>query len=120
MEQTVLVCGSRKFNDRVALNMVLDAAHTYNPIKMMITGGATGADTLADDWARHNAVPRRVFKANWKKYGNPAGPIRNGQMLVEGKPDVVIAFPGGDGTADMIRQAEAAGVPVVKIKERTP
>jgi predicted Rossmann-fold nucleotide-binding protein len=33
-------------------------------------------------------------------------------MLSEGKPDLVIAFPGGRGTADMIRQAKEAGVPV--------
>ena len=36
-------------------------------------------------------------------------------MLDEGKPDLVVAFPGGRGTADMIRKAEGAGVPVVTV-----
>ena len=33
-------------------------------------------------------------------------------MLAEGKPDLVVAFPGGAGTANMIEQARAAGVRV--------
>lgn len=44
--------------------------------------------------------------------GKAAGPIRNQRMLDEGKPDLVVAFPGGRGTADMVRRAKAAGVPV--------
>jgi acyl-CoA synthetase (NDP forming) len=55
------------------------------------------------------------FPANWKKHGKSAGPIRNQLMLDVGKPDLVIAFPGGSGTADMIRRARKAGVPVKEI-----
>lgn len=115
MEQTVLVCGGRDYEDRDSLRMVLDAAHTYNPIKLLIAGGARGADTLAEYWARDNGIPRKIFPADWHTYGNRAGPIRNQQMLNEGKPDIVVAFPGRSGTADMIRRAEAAGVPVTRI-----
>jgi formate dehydrogenase assembly factor FdhD len=32
--------------------------------------------------------------------------------LSKGKPDLVVAFPGGRGTADMVRKAQTAGVPV--------
>ena len=58
----------------------------------------------------------RIFPADWIRHGRAAGPIRNEQMLREGCPDLVVAFhddPGlGRGTADMVRRALAAGVPV--------
>jgi len=48
-------------------------------------------------------------------HGRAAGPVRNAQMLAEGKPDFVVAFPGGRGTADMCKQARARGVKVVEV-----
>ncbi len=51
--------------------------------------------------------------AEWSKYGRRAGPIRNKQMLDVGKPHLVVAFPGGAGTANMVKQAKAAGVPII-------
>jgi ABC-type sugar transport system substrate-binding protein len=36
-------------------------------------------------------------------------------MLDEGKPDIVVAFPGGTGTADMVRRARKAGVVVIEV-----
>jgi len=38
-------------------------------------------------------------------------------MLTQGKPDLVVAFPGSKGTENMIRQAQTAGVPVHLIPE---
>ena len=55
------------------------------------------------------------YPAPWKRFGPSAGGIRNQQMLDEGKPDLVVAFPGGKGTADMVRRAENAGVKVIKV-----
>lgn len=46
-----------------------------------------------------------------------AGPKRNQRMLDKGKPDLVLAFPGGDGTADMVRKAKSAGVPIIEVAE---
>lgn len=61
----------------------------------------------------------RTFRANSRKHGRAAGPIRNQQMLDEGKPHLVVAFPGGTGTADMVRRAQAAGV-LVLVGEAKP
>ncbi len=52
-----------------------------------------------------------VCAAKWETYGKAAGPIRNREMLLN-LPALVVAFPGGKGTADMVRQAERAGIPV--------
>ena len=51
-----------------------------------------------------------LFPADWKVRGRAAGHIRNQQMLDEGRPHLVVAFPGGRGTADMVRRARAAGI----------
>jgi hypothetical protein len=76
-------------------------------------GGASGADTFAKEWATTKpGIERYVCHADWDKYGKAAGPKRNARML-EWKPDMVIAFPGGAGTANMVKQAEAMGVRVL-------
>ncbi|MGN6147079.1 DUF2493 domain-containing protein [Rhizobium sp.] len=114
----VLVCGGRDYNnrDRIALALKDYRAPKVTDVSehVIIVGGATGADTLAEEWADVWGVRKRVFMADWKKHGKAAGPIRNQKMLEDGKPDIVLAFGGGRGTADMIRRAQAAGIPVVE------
>jgi hypothetical protein len=85
--------------------------------ELVIAGGARGADTLAvqEARARKPPIPVRVYPADWRRHGKAAGPIRNQQMLDEGAPDLVLAFPGGGGTADMVRRARRAGLEVVRI-----
>jgi hypothetical protein len=112
----ILVCGGRRFADSDKLNRTLDQAHAAGPITVLIHGLATGADTLAAEWAERNDVPVKGYRADWKTYGKRAGPLRNGLMLSLGHPKLVIAFKGGDGTKDMVKQARAAGVPVLEIK----
>lgn len=100
----VLVCGGRNFNDMAIINHVLTVI--FNGITELIAGDASGADSIALEWARTNNVRSFMYPAEWHKYGVLAGPIRNRRMIVEGKPDWVIAFPGGKGTANMLMQAE--------------
>lgn len=107
----VLVCGGRDFADRQWLHEVL----AQYEITLLISGHAPyGADSLAEGYARRHKIKTLIFQAQWKKYGRGAGPLRNQRMLDEGKPDLVIAFPGGRGTFDMIMKARCAGVPVVE------
>lgn len=115
-ELKALVCGGRDFSDEAHLFSVL-SSFTFEGKKIdsLISGLARGADSLAEKWARANNIPFEGYPADWKQYGRSAGPIRNKQMLDEGKPDVVIAFPGGRGTSNMINQARARGVPTITI-----
>jgi len=113
----VAVTGGRYYNDRKHVFAVLDEIHSATPITVLIEGGATGADTLAAAWAHlvrerdHTGQPRSLcLFANWQKHGRAAGPIRNQEMIDVGKPDLLVAFPGGRGTADMVRRARAAGI----------
>lgn len=111
----VLVCGGRNYTDAPKVRAVLDKLHAEAGIDLIIQGGAKGADDLAFDCARVNYVDQVQFDADWENQGSFAGPMRNTRMLNEGKPDLVIAFPGGRGTADMVKKARRAGVQVVEI-----
>lgn len=111
----LLVCGGRDYSNVAVVHHALHSIHTRRGIALLIEGGARGADRLARLWAQQNGVPYETYDADWKKYGNAAGPIRNGRMLKEGKPDGVLAFPGERGTNDMMEQASMAGVPVKKV-----
>jgi hypothetical protein len=82
----------------------------------IISGGATGADTVGIDWAVVNWCRFEEYPADWSQ-GKNAGPIRNAVMLEEGKPDLVIAFPGGKGTANMVKLATEANVEVIEVSE---
>src|SRR5258705_1180620 len=98
----VLVCGGRNYTDRAQLNETINRLRAERGFTHVIAGGARVADTLAEEWARAEGLPCTVYRADWEKLGRPAGPIRNQQMLDEGKPDLVVAFPGGRRTAGMV------------------
>ena len=108
----VLVTGGRDFCDRMFLFDALAKLHSERVITAIIHGGASGADQLAGEWAKSVGIQVEVFPADWKKHGKAAGPIRNAAML-KATPDIVVAFPGGRGTANMILQASSAGVHVL-------
>lgn len=111
----VLVCGGRDFANVAYVYTTLDRLHAERRFTALMQGGAHGADELARDWAKTKPeIQRFVCKADWEKHGKAAGPMRNARML-EWKPDLVVAFPGGRGTADMVKRAKAAGVETILI-----
>lgn len=112
----VLVCGGRDFNDWELLDIYL--SKYLKPEDTLIHGGGRGTDSLADLWFWNNNEQASIekYSADWDKYGKGAGPIRNQQMLDEGNPDLVLAFPGGSGTLDMVTRARKAGVTVIECK----
>lgn len=110
----VLVCGGRDYNDREFFCRRMAQADSVLQIAAIIEGFARGADTLARLWAIENGRELCTYPADWATYGKSAGMIRNKLMLTHGKPDLVIAFPGGRGTANMIAQAHKHHVTVWK------
>ena len=113
-EVSVLVCGGRKFGGWPAVQQVLDRISPDT----IIHGAASGADSMAGRYARENNIPCREFPAEWRRYGRSAGHRRNQQMLDEGKPDLVVAFPGGTGTRNMVKIAREQGFEVNIIDHR--
>lgn len=109
----VLVCGGRNFNNAMLLGSWLGGLHKQRGIACLIDGGARGADHMAHEFAKWAGIPTEQYPAEWGRYGRSAGPGRNQRMLDQSKPDLVVAFAGGPGTADMIRRAAAAGIPIL-------
>jgi len=113
----VLVCGGRDYAENLVVSATLDNLREMHRITTVIHGAAPGADTLAGDWAKANQIQVESFPVDpkdWKKHGKHAGPIRNQKML-DAKPDLVVAFPGGRGTADMVARAEKAKIKVLRV-----
>lgn len=128
----VLACGGRNFGwntdengRRTSINetevaficLVLDTLNEEVGISTLIEGEAIGADKFSRKWAELPDVNVKVepYPADWNRYKRRAGPIRNRQMLEEGKPQLVVPFPGGTGTADMVSISKAAGVEVLDV-----
>lgn len=107
----VIVCGGRDYRDQSA---VWAALSSINPTVVAQGGCDTGADLYARVWAQHNDKILKTYPANWGESGRSAGPKRNQYMLDAEQPDAVIAFPGGRGTADMVRRARKAKVLVIE------
>jgi hypothetical protein len=112
----ILITGGRDFADRDMLYRVLDQLHAEHSFSVLIHGAAKGADRLAGEWAGARGVEVLALPADWKRHGRGAGLIQNRQMLEE-KPDLLVAFPGGKGTADMVTVAKKAGLRTVFAEE---
>lgn len=117
----VIICGGRGYTLTAHDQAWLEALHAETPFREVITGGATGADAGAKHWADHHGIDTVTFHPNWTQYGTSAGPRRNARMRTylwalrqHGADVAVLAFPGGEGTADMVRQAEQVGVNVLR------
>lgn len=120
----VLVCGGRYFNNRILMADILRKIHVKHKITHIICGAQRytndlgeyiGADWHAIEWALVNMVNFSGLPAKWTQ-GRSAGPTRNSEMLAE-HPDIdlVVAFEGGRGTADMVAKARAKFIPVKEV-----
>lgn len=117
MKSRILICGGRAFNDHKMFNdAMLCAKPWFDKNYCIINGFAKGADMMAHVWAFFEGRPSICMPANWSYYGNKAGAIRNTWMLDFTFPDLVIAFPGGDGTANMIEQSRDRNIEVWEVK----
>lgn len=117
MKKRILICGGRDFNDIQLFNETMVKARPYFAKEFCIINGfARGADMMAHFWAFNYGCPSICVPANWNYYDKSAGAIRNQWMLDWCIPDVVIAFKGGNGTADMINRAKKANIDVWKIE----
>lgn len=108
----VLVCGGRNYSNKKRVYDILD---NLEDVDLIIEGGARGADRLASEWAADREISSIRYNAEWDKYGKAAGYKRNLKMLNEGKPNLVVAFPGGKGTNNMIHLTIQKGIPLERV-----
>lgn len=111
----ILVTGGRDYNNGAKVYNILDHYYYHAGGRVhLIMGGARGADSWAQRWAEEREVVHTVYPARWREFGRRAGMLRNSEMAAE-RPDLVVAFPGGAGTANMVSLAQIAGIPVHKV-----
>ena len=105
----VAVVGSRTFSDFALLKSHLDR---LDDVEMIVSGGAKGADSLAELWARQNSIPTQIFRADWRKHGKSAGIIRNREIVANA--DLIVAFWDGEskGTEYTVEFGRKKGVEV--------
>jgi len=111
------VTGGRGYSNR---GRVYDALRVFDKnarvVPQLVYGVAYGADTLAADYADMRGWYLDPFPAYWEQHGKAAGPIRN-QAMVDSGLDVLLAFPGGRGTKDMVTRAKSAGILVLRVDD---
>ena len=117
----ILICGGRNFNDKSLMRREIieflkeSGVFSHEALKSVtiIHGGAKGADSIAGLVADELGIETVVYPADWEKYSKSAGIIRNKEMADKGKPDFVLAFPGGAGTHHMVSYAKSKGIHVI-------
>lgn len=127
----IAVTGGRAYSDRARVEETLNRIHAVTPLDVLIHGDASGADSLARDWAIRNGVKHDPYPAAWddidavpcrvkwrgrKPYNALAGLSRNIRMLIQGAPELVVAFPGGAGTAHCRAQALRRDIAVLDVE----
>ena len=110
----ILACGGRDFTDTKTIEAAVKLLAEQHPAATLVHGGAPGADSWCGYYAGLAGLVIEGHSARWNIYGRKAGPIRNQEMLDSGI-DLVVAFPGGRGTSDMVRRARKAHVPVWEV-----
>lgn len=100
----VIIAGGRAYKFTPSDLHFLDGFHKAVTIEEVVSGGAGGADREGERWAINRGIPIKLFMADWENEGKAAGPIRNQKMV--DYADVLIAFPGGRGTSDIINRAQ--------------
>lgn len=105
----VAVIGSRGFNDYELVKTTLSSLN----ITLLVSGGAKGADSLGERYAKENNINTLIFKPDWEKHGKAAGMIRNTDIV--NNAETIIAFWDGEskGTKDSITKAEKLGKKVL-------
>lgn len=110
------VTGGRDFADRDLVFETLDELKRTRLLELVVHGACpTGADRFTEQWCHRTGIDMATFPALWHARGKRAGPIRNAAMLRFIKIDLVVAFPGNRGTADMIAKARLARIPVTEV-----
>lgn len=97
-----IIAGSRKINDYIFIKRIIQMAPFT--IRHIISGGADGVDGCGISWAREMHLPFTIYPADWKRYGKPAGPIRNQIMADISDALIAVWDKQSPGTKNMIER----------------
>jgi len=121
----VLICGDREWNDyKVTLALVKSLKELHGDNLVIIEGECRGADRMARQAAEELDIKVLKFPAEWSQFGGAAGPIRNEQMIREGKPQLGFAchnnLAHSKGTKDMVKRLKAHKIKCLHVYSQMP
>jgi hypothetical protein len=111
----IIVSGGRSHCDLELVQRELTKLHLRMPIDVVIHGCCGARAGAIEHWARLQGLGVVRYPPNWERFGHRGEILRNSFMLKDSRPDLVVAFPGGHGTADLVQRARNAGVMVLEI-----
>jgi hypothetical protein len=109
------IIGSRSFTDFELLEREILKHFKISEIECVLSGGAKGTDTLAEQFALTHHIPLKVFKPKWKEYGRKAGIIRNSTIVDECTNGIAFWDGISNGTKDTISKLKLANKEVITI-----
>lgn len=112
----VIIAGGRDFDNYELLKEKCDAILGSKQNVEIVSGTARGADELGERYAEEARLSVKHFPADWNRFGNAAGSIRNAEMAKYA--NALIAFWDGKsrGTDNMIYSANHLGLAVRVIR----
>ena len=108
----LLICGGRHFDNAARIEAELSALHVASFISVIIHGGLPGIGGAAEAWARRNKVHVIRYPANFS-LGKSGDATRDEFMLADSRAEMLLVFPGGRRTAELLREARRKLVPVM-------
>ena len=106
----LLIVGSRSITDFDLSPYVLDEVDT------VISGGATGVDTLAEQYADAHRLSKYIIRPQYRRYGR-AAPIKRNEQMVDVSDAVLVIWDGqSKGTQHTIKYAEKANKPLTVVQ----
>jgi hypothetical protein len=110
---TIIVTGGAGFCDRARIYAELSATHNLYPITRMLVSDASKAEKIAAGWAGEMGIPVATFMLDYTMPRLDAVALRH-QLMICQQPNLVLAFPGGASTADLINQSKLAEIKIVR------
>ncbi|MDI1328652.1 SLOG family protein [Pseudomonas sp.] len=114
----LLICAGRYYADSRLCRRVLDAFQRLHPVRVLIHGGNQYLGGDIEEWAREHGADIVRYPPNWQRHGKLAERMRNHFMLLDSRPDVVIALPGGEDTEELVARARTAGLQTLSVEDR--
>lgn len=115
----VIVAGARDLVHDQHCVVVAQAVERWiaenGSVGRVLCGDCRGADAFGRHWANTVGVPVDRYAPDWDRYGKAAGPYRNAAMVRDADGLVVVRFPDSRGSADVLRRAQAKGIPIVDV-----
>lgn len=111
----IIFSGGRNYNGYIKVGAIVKC---LNPQQIIVGDCPTGLDSYVLQWANQLNIPIKIYEAEWDKFGKSAGPRRNRKMCEDNRfLSVLIAFPGGRGTENCIKEAKELGIHVLRVDE---